>query len=69
MSAITSDNMAKMTARAGIGRAGVIRAGCAPPVSQLTPDSTGEIIFNRANDADGDPIYSTATWTNLRGEA
>lgn len=67
MANIASDNMAKITARAGVARAGCSRMGCAPVRSQLK--ATGQLIFNRANDADGDPIYSTATWTNTRGSS
>jgi hypothetical protein len=68
MANIASDNMAKITARLGVARLGCSRIGCAPVASQLKPGSTGQIIFNRENNPDGDPVYSTATWTNVRGE-
>jgi len=68
MASIASDNIAKITARAGLARAGASRAGCAPPASQLKPGASGQIIFNRENNPDGDPVYSTATWTNVRGD-
>lgn len=68
MANIASDNMAKITARLGVARLGCSRLGCAPVASQLKPGGSGQIIFNRENNPDGDPVYSTATWTNARGE-
>jgi hypothetical protein len=69
MANIASDNMAKITARLGVARLAASRLGCAPVLSQLKPGATGQLIFNRENDPDGDPIYSTATWTRVRGSA
>ncbi len=66
MANLQSDNMAKITARLGVLRLGASRLGCAPVRSQLKSD--GQLIFNRPNTSDGDPVYSTATWTNVRGE-
>ena len=68
MANIASDNLAKITARLGVYRLATGRLGCAPVASQLKPGATGQIIFNRENNPDGDPVYSTATWTNARGE-
>ncbi len=68
MANIASDNIAKITARLGVARLGTSRLGCAPPVSRLKPGASGQLIFNRENNPDGDPIYSTATWTNARGD-
>lgn len=69
MANIASDNMAKITARLGVARLAASRLGCAPVRTQLKPGSTGQLIFNRPNDSDGDPVYSTATWTNVRGSS
>lgn len=68
MANIASDNLSKITARLGIARLAASRLGCAPPASQLKPGASGQLIFNRENDKDGDPFYSTATWTNVRGD-
>lgn len=68
MANIASENIAKITARLGVYKLATGRLGCAPVASQLKPGATGQLIFNRENDKDGDPLYSTATWTNLRGE-
>jgi len=68
MANIASDNMTKITARLGVARLGCSRLGAAPVLSQLKPGASGQIIFNRENNPDGDPVYSTATWTNVRGE-
>lgn len=67
MANIASDNMSKITARLGVARLGASRLGCAPVRSQLK--ATGVLVFNRANDKDGDPVYSTASWTNVRGSS
>lgn len=67
MANIASDNMAKITARLGVARLGASRLGCAPVRSQLK--SNGELIFERANDKDGDPAVYANTWTNERGSA
>jgi hypothetical protein len=66
MANIASDNMAKITARLGVYRLATGRLACAPVRSQL--DSDGTLKFHRPNTSDGDPIYSTATWSNERGE-
>jgi len=69
MANIASDNMSKITARLGVYRLATGRLGCAPVRTQLKPGPTGQIIFNRENDKDGDPRFSTDTWTNTRGVA
>jgi len=69
MANIGSDNMSKITARLGVYRLATGRVGCAPVLSQLKPGATGQIIFNRENDKDGDPIFSSATWTTVRGNS
>lgn len=63
--AITSDNMTQLTARCGLARSGASRMYAAPRVDHLEP-VTGRIVFHRDTDKDGDPIYSTATWTTGR---
>jgi hypothetical protein len=69
MANITSDNLSKITARLGLGRLAASRLGCAPVASQLKPGASGELILKRENDLDGDPVYSVATWTRIRGSA
>jgi hypothetical protein len=69
MANITSDNISKITARINVARCAASRLGCAPVVSQLKPGASGELIFKRENNPDGDPVYSTATWTRIRGSA
>ena len=69
MANIASDNIAKITARLGVARLGCSRLGCAPVLSQLKPGASGELIFKRENNSDGDPVYSTASWTRIRGSA
>lgn len=69
MANIASENIAKITARLGVYKLATGRLGCAPVLSQLKPGATGQLIFNRENNPDGDPVYSTATWTRIRGSA
>jgi hypothetical protein len=69
MANIASDNLSKITARLSVGRLAASRLGCAPVASQLKPGASGELIFKRENNPDGDPVYSTATWTRIRGSA
>lgn len=66
MSSLTSEQMAVLTCRSGLARSGIVRANCAPVANQLDDDFTGRLQFNRVLPKDGDPLYSTATWTNLR---
>jgi hypothetical protein len=69
MANITSDNLAKITARLSVYLLATGRLGCAPVLSQLKPGATGQLIFKRENNPDGDPVYSTASWTRIRGSA
>jgi hypothetical protein len=69
MANIASDNIAKITARVKVYKLATGRLGCAPVLSQLKPGTSGQLIFKRENDPDGDPVYSTATWTRIRGSA
>lgn len=63
--ALVSDNMTQLTARCGLARSGASRMYAAPVAAQLE-SPTGRLVFHRATDSDGDPIYSTATWTTGR---
>lgn len=65
MAYIGSDNMSLLTARAGVGRAGVMRAGCAPVRDKL--ESTGKLIWDRPLPEDGEPDDTTNVWTTVRG--
>lgn len=57
---ITGNQPAQLTARAGIGRAGTMRAGAAPGTEQLTSPPPGKIIFQTS----GGPSGSVnSTWT------
>lgn len=62
--AITSDNMAQITARAAVGRSATMRSGCAPKRTHI--EDTGRLVFHRDTDSDGDPIDTALTWTNGR---
>jgi hypothetical protein len=62
--AITSDNMAQITARVNVGRAATMRAGVALRITHLEDD--GRLVFQRDIDSDGDPISTALTWTNGR---
>lgn len=61
---ITSEQLAQITARAGVGRAGTMRAGVAPKAYELK--ANGEIIWNRPVSQDGDPDDTPAGWTTGR---
>lgn len=66
--AIQLSNLAQLTARAGVGRAGTMRAGAAPKVYELKADGTGEVIWDRSQAGavnEGDPGVP-ATWTTGR---
>jgi len=63
--AITLSQLAQITARAGVGRAGTMRAGCAPKSYELKPAS-GEILWNRPTASDGNPATTASNWTNVR---
>ena len=52
--AISSEQLAQITSRAGVLRAGTGRAGVAAEKFEMKPNS-GEIIWNRPPAADGDP--------------
>ena len=55
MAALSKSQLAWITARAGVGRAGTMRAGVAPAADQLEADLSGEIIHERDIPQDGDP--------------
>jgi hypothetical protein len=61
--AINESELAQMTCRAGLGRAGTMRAQCAPPNYELKAGPSGEILWNRPPPQDGDPIDNSTTYT------
>jgi hypothetical protein len=64
--AIEGEQLAQITARAGVLRAGTGRAGAAPKSYELKADGSGEIIWNRPVASDGDPASTAAGWTTGR---
>lgn len=64
--AIALSQLAQMTARAGLGRAGTCRAGCAPDIDRLKPGGQGLIIWDRPTATDGDPAATASSWTTER---
>ena len=65
MAAISSNHMAQLIARAGVGRAGVTRASVAPSADRVRT-SDGRLIWSRPVDADGDPSTNSSSYTNVR---
>jgi len=63
---IASEQLALLTARAGIGRAGCMRAGCALPAYLLEPDGSGKLLWKRPAASDGNPDDTVSAWTNVR---
>lgn len=62
--AIDSDDLAQMTARAGVGRAGTMRANVCPPASEMKDNGTGEILWDRPVTQDyGPPNAVLTSWT------
>lgn len=61
MASINDSEIAQITARAGVGRAGTMRAGAVPKVYELKANGSGEIIWNRDVTRDGDPDDTTDT--------
>jgi len=60
--AIQSEQLAQITARAGVGRAGTMRANCAPKAYELkTGARAGEILWDRPVDRDGNPEPTAQT--------
>ena len=69
MASILQSNLAWLTARAGVLRAGTGRAGAAPKVYEMKADNTGQIIWNRnlpGTDDEGDPGAAPVTVTTVR---
>jgi len=67
--AIQQSNLAQLTGRAGILRAGTGRSGAAPKAYELKADGTGQIIWNRAQattTGEGNPDDTAAGWTTGR---
>lgn len=64
--AIVKSQLAQLTGRAGVGRAGTMRAGCAPKSYELKANGTGEIIWDRPVAKDGDPASTANVWTTGR---
>jgi len=65
MAAIQKSNLSQITARAGVLRAGTGRAACVPPTWELKPAS-GELIWNRPTEKDGNPSALAPAWTHGR---
>lgn len=63
---LASEQLAQITSRLGVARAGTARLGAAPAAYQLKADGSGEIIWNRPVDKDGDPATTAAGWTTGR---
>lgn len=63
--AVQSDNLVLQTARAGVGRAGAMRAGCAPARDRL--EANGHVIWDRPLPQDGEPDDTANSWTTVRG--
>jgi len=65
--AITNSQLAQLTARAGVLRAGTGRAGGAPKSYKLKADGSGEILWDRPLPEDGRPPGTvTSGWTTGR---
>jgi hypothetical protein len=67
--AIQQSNLAQLTARAGVLRAGTGRAGAAPKVYELKANGTGQIIWDRAQAGtvgEGNPDDTADTWATGR---
>lgn len=64
--AIGVSNLAQITARAGVGRAGTMRAGVTFKPEEIKANATGEIIWNRSLPNDGDPDDTANAWTEVR---
>jgi hypothetical protein len=64
--AIADSELAQITARAGVGRAGTMRAGVTANADHLKADGSGEIIWNRPPSTDGDPAVTSDTYTTVR---
>jgi hypothetical protein len=66
MVSIEKSQLAQLTARAGVGRAGTCRAGAAPKSYELKANGTGEIIWDRPVATDGEPDDTPAVFTTER---
>lgn len=66
MAAIDNSNMAQITARSGVGRAGTMRAGVTFKTEEIKADATGEIIWDRDLPNDGNPDDTAASFTRVR---
>jgi len=64
MAGLVDDEMAWQTARAGVGRAGAIRAGCVPKRHQL--ESAGQLLWKRPVANNGEPDDTVNVWTTGR---
>lgn len=64
--AINDSNMAQITARAGVGRAGTMRADVTFRDEAIKANNTGEIQWDRPVASDGDPDDTAATFTRVR---
>lgn len=63
--AIVLSQLAQLTSRAGLLRAGTGRAGAHGKSYELKP-SSGEIIWQRPVATDGNPDDTAASWTTER---
>lgn len=64
--AISSDNLAQLTARVGVLRLGTGRLSAKAASYELKADGTGQFIWDRPTSTDGDPDDTADTWSNER---
>lgn len=64
--AIINSQLAQLTARAGVLRAGTGRAGAHGKSYELKNDNSGQIIWQRPVAEDGNPDDTVAGWTTLQ---
>lgn len=66
MSGIAESELAQITARAGLLRAGTGRSNAHGKSYELKPGASGQLIWDRPLPQDGDPDDTAASWTNGR---
>jgi hypothetical protein len=63
---LDESELAQHTARAGLMRAGTGRAGALAKSYELKAGASGEFIWDRPEDRDGNPASTASSWTNGR---
>jgi hypothetical protein len=66
MAGLESNDLAWITARTAVARCGTARLGAFGKAYELKADGSGELIWNRPVDKDGDPDDTADGWTNVR---